>query len=964
MDITQRFPLNILLFLTFVPFICPTSTITDILTGALLSLKSDFTDPRNTLQDWSIKSETDPSQLQPTIQSCSWSGITCNANETTLVSINLSGRNLGGSLSGKKLSFFRDLQHFNLSYNSFSGPLPAEIFNLTELRTLDISRNNFSGEFPGKVSFLGMKSLVLIDAFSNSFSGHLPGNLPQAKALEVLNLAGSYFSGGIPPQYGRFESIRFIHLAGNFLSGRIPPELGSLRTLTHMEIGYNSYEGGIPLEFGNLSEITYLDIANANLSGPIPKELSNLTKLESLFLFQNHLVGLLPWELSRIESLADLDLSDNLISGPIPESFSGLKNLRLLSLFYNSMNGTVPHSISQLPSLETLFIWNNFFGGSLPGDLGMNLNLKWVDVSTNKLVGPIPPRICSGGALTKLIMFSNRFSGTLLPLASGCASLVRLRLEDNSFSGGIPFNFSRLSYIDLSMNNITGPIPPEISGASNLQYFNVSRNPGIRGTIPAGIWSMPSLKNLSMSGCNIGGELPAFGSSCGSVSVIELGENALTGSIPEGISSCHELRRIDFSGNDLTGQIPQGIASLPSLTALDLSRNILTGLIPSRFGDSLSLRQFNVSFNDMYGSIPSGKAFISMDRSSYIGNRRLCGPPLRPCPNSVAILGSRSGAKGKLMLVLLLLCLGLVILTTLFVLGLFYFIKGRKRGSWKMISFDGLPQFTPNDILRSFEVSSTGGPVVSSKAVLPTGITVSVKKIEWALRKRMVILLGLINRMGDARHPNLARLLGFCHNREVAYLLYDYLPNGNLVERIGTNKHDWRDKLRVVSGIARGLCYLHHECIPPIPHGDLKSSNVVFDDNMEPRLTGFGLKHLAWLSLDSSAVAISDRDSEEFSSAIKDQIEMDIFNFGEIIVDILTNGRLAGAGESIQSKSKDVLLREICSSGNRFVPDGSVKEEVKLVLEIALLCTQRQAADRPTARDALKLLMEHKKPGE
>lgn len=90
---------------------------------------------------------------------------------------------------------------------------------------------------------------------------------------------------------------------------------------------------------------------------------------------------------------------------------------------------------------------------------------------------------------------------------------------------------------------------------------------------------------------------------------------------------------------------------------------------------------------------------------------------------------------------------------------------------------------------------------------------------------------------------------------------------------------------------------------------------------------------------------------------------MDVYNFGEIIVDVLTNGRLVGAGESIQSKSKDVLLREICSE-NGFGPSGSFKEEVKLVLEVALLCTQRQAADRPTAQDALELLLEHKNSGK
>ncbi|XP_031382445.1 leucine-rich repeat receptor-like protein kinase TDR [Punica granatum] len=947
------------LFLSFLLlFICstsvsPSSSTTDIFTEALLNLKSELTDPQNTLEDWSISPEPDPSQ--PAIQSCSWPGITCNGNKTSVISIDLSGRILSGSLSGEKLAVFQDLQHLNLSYNSFSGALPVEIFNLTELRTLDISRNNFSREFPGDISLAGMKNLVLIDAFSNSFSGPLPRNLPQVETLEVLNLAGSYFSGGIPPVYGSFRSIKFIHLAGNFLSGEIPPELGNLQTLTHMEIGYNSYEGGIPQQFGNLSAITYLDIADANLSGPIPKVLSNLTKLESLFLFKNQLVGLIPWELGRVVSLTDLDLSDNLISGPVPESFSGLKNLRLLSLFYNSMNGTVPDSVAELPSLETLLIWNNLFSGPLPKDLGKNLKLEWVDVSTNYLVGPIPAKICSGGGLLKLIMFSNNFTGTLSPLVSDCASLVRLRLEDNSFSGEIPLNFtliSDISYIDLSRNNFTGPIPSDISRAANLQYFNVSGNRGIGGTIPTGIWSMQSLKNFSMSGCNVSGEIPAFGS-CESVSVIELNDNALSGSLPESISSCRELEWVDFSRNHLTGQIPKGIARLPALSALDLSRNNFTGPIPREFRDSLRLRQFNISFNDVSGPIPSSKVFKSMDQSSFLGNERLCGAPLRPCPGSIGILGSK-GTKGKLILVLLL-CLGLVVLTALLALGIFHFIKGSRKGHWKMVSFDGLPRFTPNDIMRSFEVSepipTPQGPV--SKAVLPTGITVSVKKLEWD-SKRMEILSGFITRMGEARHPNLTRLLGFCHNREVAYLLYDHLPNGNLGERIGA-KRDWREKRRVINGIARGLCYLHNECFPPIPHGDLKLNIVVFDENMEPRLTEFGFRYLARFNSGSSQIGTTEKGPGEFSGAIKEQLEMDVYNFGEIIIEVLTNGRLASAGDSIHNKPKEVLLREICSENA-----GSIQEEVQLVLEVALLCTERPASDRPTARDALKLLSEHK----
>lgn len=137
-----------------------------------------------------------------------------------------------------------------------------------------------------------------------------------------------------------------------------------------------------------------------------------------------------------------------------------------------------------------------------------------------------------------------------------------------------------------------------------------------------------------------------------------------------------------------------------------------------------------------------------------------------------------------------------------------------------------------------------------TKAVLPTGITVLVKKIEWEERSSKVASEFII-RLGNARHKNLVRLLGFCHNPHLVYLLYDYLPNGNLAEKMEM-KWDWAAKFRTVVGIARGLCFLHHECYPAIPHGDKKASNIVFDENMEPHLAEFGFKQVLRWSKGSS----------------------------------------------------------------------------------------------------------------
>ncbi|KAE8693621.1 dicer-like protein 4-like isoform X1 [Hibiscus syriacus] len=803
--------------------------------------------------------------------------------------------------------------------------------NSTIITSLNLSMKNLAGKLPGKQ--LGvLTQLVGFNISQNSFSGELP--------VEIFNLA----------------NLRILDISRNNFSGRFPRGITGMKNLVHFDALSNSFSGPLPVEVTELESLKGIDIAGSNLSGSIPKELSNLTKLESLFLFRNGLTGPIPWEFGRIVPLTDLDLSDNLISGQIPESFAELKNLRLLSLMFNEMNGTVPESISELQSMETLFIWNNFFTGTLPKSLGMNSKLRWLDVSNNSFTGSIPPGICAGGKLFKLMLFSNSFTGNLSPL-SNCSSLVRIRVEDNSFSGEIPLKFSDfpdITYIDLSKNRFTGGIPWNISRALKLQYFSVSNNPELGGTIPENIWSLPFLQNFSASYCNISGNLPPF-RSCKSIVVVELQMTNISGSIPKSISDCHSLEMINLASNHLSDHIPKELASLPSLVFVDLSHNDLIGSIPVEFGESSSLVLLNVSYNDISGTIPSKKVLRSMGRSAYIGNPELCGKPLKSCSNPI---------NGKKLRLILLVSAGAIILVAAIVFGLIYRQKGSE-GQWQMNSFIGLPQFTSNDILRSFDCANSMEelPPFSDafcKAVLPTGITVLVKKLEWE-PKRVKVASEFITQLGSARHMNLIRLLGFCYNKQMTYLLYDYLPNGNLAEKLRMQR-DWGMKRRIMIGIAKGLCFLHHDCNPAIPHGDLKSSNVIFDDNSEPRLADFGFKHLMQL-IKGTAPATFRLGTGESNDAIKEELYKDIYNFGEIILEIVSNGKLINGGASIHSKPKDDVLREIYRE-NEAESANSLQEEIKGVVDVALICTRSSAVDRPSIEDALKLLSGLKAKGK
>lgn len=93
----------------------------------------------------------------------------------------------------------------------------------------------------------------------------------------------------------------------------------------------------------------------------------------------------------------------------------------------------------------------------------------------------------------------------------------------------------------------------------------------------------------------------------------------------------------------------------------------------------------------------------------------------------------------------------------------------------------------------------------------------------------------------------------------------------------------------------------------------------------------------------------------ELNDAIKDELYKDIYNFGELILEILTNGKLIKGGASIQSKPKDVVLREMYDE-NEAGSTNSLQEEMKQIVDVALLCTKSRAVDRPSIEDALKLL--------
>ncbi|XP_057839163.2 MDIS1-interacting receptor like kinase 1 [Cryptomeria japonica] len=957
----------------------------------LLRLRSNLDDPLGHLHDWR------PDVLE---RYCSWSGVSCN-DEGRVSELDLSRMNLTGNVP-EDIQMLRRLKSLKLASNGFTGPLPGSIANLTELIVLDISRNFFNGSFPSGLS--KAKALVNISAYSNNFTGSLPEDIGMLSELVHLDFRGSFFDGTIPSSYGSLPKLKFLGLSGNNIGGYIPPELGKLSMLENLILAYNKFEGGIPAELGNLSRLEYLDLAFSNISGIIPPELGKLRKLHTLFFFKNRLSGTIPREIGNMSSLKSLDLSDNFLSGSLPYEIGKLKGLTLLSLMLNSFSGRIPESMCELPELETLEIWNNSFTGILPQELGRNSSLQWLDVSSNSFTGTLPPHLCGGGNLVRLIMFNNGFSGPIPKSLANCPSLWRVRMHNNQLSGAIPAGFGllpNLTRLELARNRLNGSIPPDLSQASKLSFVDLSYNE-IQDGLSSDMWKqMTILQSFYASNNKLVGRIPTDFGECPSLSVLDLSKNYLSGTIPSSLKMCNRLLRLDLRQNELSGLIPPELASLPVLAMLDLSENSLSGMISPAFGNSTALEIFNVSHNDLSGPLPREGIFKSLNPDALAGNPGLCGGVL---PNPCFITDNMSGQspnvpkKGPTSLVLI---VGIIFAVSLAILlvGVHLFYRKFQDGvlcrnirfkdniylsdewPWRLTAFQRL-SFTSTDILACIKESNIigiGGTGTVYKAEMPSGEIVAVKKLwrshEHAKDYKDPSFHAEADVLGTLRHRNIVRLLAYCYNNVNPMLIYEYMPNGSLAEALHGKEAsqnnmlaDWVTRYNIAVGIAQGLCYLHHDCFPLVVHRDVKSNNILLDSNLNARLADFGVAKLVENNEPMSTVTGSyGYIAPEYAYTLKVDEKSDIYSFGVVLMELLTGKRPIeplefGEGmnivEWVRSKHGVKDGMEQALDPNVAGSSNSVKEEMILVLRIALLCTSSIPRDRPSMRDVVTMLGE------
>ncbi|KAJ1272792.1 hypothetical protein BS78_06G228600 [Paspalum vaginatum] len=283
--------------------------------------------------------------------------------------------------------------------------------------------------------------------------------------------------------------------------------------------------------------VTKLKIYGLSAVGSIPEELQNLTRLTNLNLSKNYLTGHLPSFLGKLTAMQYLSLGINALSGSVPKELGNLTNLVSLSFSSNSLNGSLPSELGNLAKLEQLYIDSAGLSGPLPSTFSKFTRMETLWASDNDFTGQIPDYIGSWTSLTELRFQGNSFQGPIPTSLSNLVNLTSLRIGD------IVNGSSSLAFIS-NMTSLSTLILRNCRISDNLASVNFSQ--------------LAKLNLLDLSFNNITGPVPKGLLNLNSLNFIFLGNNSLTGSLPSSIGS--SLTALDFSYNQLSGNFPPWVS--------------------------------------------------------------------------------------------------------------------------------------------------------------------------------------------------------------------------------------------------------------------------------------------------------------------------------------------------------------------------------------------------------------------
>ncbi|XP_020548153.1 pollen receptor-like kinase 4 [Sesamum indicum] len=515
---------------------------------------------------------------------------------------------------------------------------------------------------------------------------------------------------------------------------------------------------------------------------------------------------------------------------------------------------------------------------------------------------------------------------------------------------------------------------------------------GLKGRIDVdSLAPLPFLRTLSFMGNSFEGPMPDW-KKIGALKALFLSNNQFSGDIPgDAFKGMTSLKKVYLANNKFTGHIPTSLES-PKLIELKLENNQFTGTIPAISSDNLKL--LNLSNNLLEGPIPA--PLLKMDPSGFSGNKGLCGKPVgsecNSSPPDDAVPSDTDKSKSPSTATIAIIVASVVV--GLFVLVLLFVLLSRKNRTPQTPEFEGTvsegnatptppttttrkseqqsgklsfvredrAKFDLQDLMRaSAEVLGSGNFGASYKAVLVDGDAVVVKRFKQMNSVGKEDFHEHMRRLGRLAHPNLLPLVAYLYRKDEKLFVLDYVQNGSLAARLHS-KHtvekpglNWPNRLKIIKGVTKGLVHLHNE-LPSlsVPHGHLKSSNVLLDKDLNPLLMDYTLAPV--VNPNQVHQILVAYKSPEYAQHGRTSKKTDVWCLGILILEILTGKFLAqGSTADLTAWINAIVGEERAKVFDKEMEISTerCRAEMEKLLQIGIACCQEDPEKRWDLEEAV-----------
>eukprot|EP00897_Mesotaenium_endlicherianum_P002471 jgi/Mesen1/2251/ME000153S01472 len=867
------------------------------------------------------------------------------------------------------------------------------VFFLWTFTVLQTAFGN-SSLFPSLKAGINCSFVAGVECTLDGYVSSFDWSSTQAKAY-------NYVSGTIPSCFGNLTKLVFLSLALSNLTGPIPVQLCDLVNLQHLDFQRGHLSGNFPACLGNLTNLNYLSLGLNKLQGAIPVGLCNLTRLGTLDLSFNSLSGPMPSCLGVLANLTYLDLGANKLTGDIPSCFKNLTNLAHLSLASNRLGGPVPLQLCTLTRLTELDLSGNNLSGTIPSCLGDLIDLTNLSLDNNKLTGPAPLQLCNLTSSVILKLDSNSFTWPMPEEICGLRNLGILNLASafdasRNLTRTIPDCLKSLPYLgslNLSGNILTGPIPQAL--CSDGVSLDLSRNL-LSGNLPE---CLANRLELYVQDNQLTGGLPQklLDAASNGSTTLDVRNNFFTFS--QSVYSCSG----NFSGNCLGG----GGACGSQRTQQECN-SFCNVLASSGACGGHGRCSFNASAN---ATCACDAGFEHTNASSCVAVVVAGRPPPPPSPTVPRVVSSPASGGSNITGVVSGVTGVLVVAIIVGALACYCCLKRRRRkrrlqqAREQLISADAhansdrgqfkqeldrllVREMSLDDIRAATDGFSQdrllgkGGYGSVYLGASPDGRKWAVKRSNRASYETLSVFRNEVKLISRINHRSLVQLLGYCNDEEEQVLVYEYVPRGTLQEHLHGRAEIARvpltldQRLLIAVGTAKGLDYLHSSSQEPIVHRDVKSANILLDDDFQAKIADFGLSKVLASTAEGTGAAYAattgvagtygymDPDTHDTFEATASN---DVFSFGVVLLELLT-GRPAIIKDPASSEPESLFSWALPYINNNDLvaildPDlgidtslGPPPEKAKVLATVARLCLWRPSSDRPSMAHVLRNL--------